>query len=290
MEFSVNIGKGYVSYEKSLTYINRSDDYSLHPAKYWIEPFKIAGNLYYVGDKQVCAHLVDTGDGLILFDSGFPQCKHLLFHSIYSLGFNPKDIKYVIHSHGHFDHIGCSEELRLLFGAKLCMSRVDVEAVAACPDKAMFFMSADDQQQFPSHDVLLEDGQVLTLGNTSILCRLAAGHTEGTMAFFFDITEGDKTYRVGYFGGVGFNTLYKEYYEPMGMPDMQKIMAETVKKLREENVDISIGNHPGQNCTIERREAMLRATGRNPFIDTSAWTALLDAVDERLAGYAANNL
>lgn len=290
MEFPVNIGKGYVSYEKSLTYINRSDDYSLHPAKYWIEPFKIAGNLYYVGDKQVCAHLVDTGDGLILFDSGFPQCKHLLFHSIYSLGFNPKDIKYVIHSHGHFDHIGCSEELRLLFGAKLCMSRVDVEAVAACPDKAMFFMSADDQQQFPSHDVLLEDGQVLTLGNTSILCRLAAGHTEGTMAFFFDITEGDKTYRVGYFGGVGFNTLYKEYYEPMGMPDMQKIMAETVKKLREENVDISIGNHPGQNCTIERREAMLRDTGRNPFIDTSAWTALLDAVDERLAGYAANNL
>lgn len=289
MEFPVDLGKAYVTYAKSLTYINRGNDYALRPAKYWIEPFKIVGNLYYVGDKYVCAHLVDTGDGLILFDSGYPHCKHLLFHSIYSLGFNPKDIKYVIHSHNHFDHFGCSEELQLLFGSKLCMSRVDAEAVANCPEKAMFFMSPDYQQQFPTHDILLEDGQMLTLGNTNILCRLAPGHTEGTMAFFFDIREGGKIYRVGYLGGVGFNTLYKEYYEPLGLPDMQQAMARTVKNMRKEKVDICIANHPGQNCTTQRREAMLRNPKSNHFIDSTAWTALLDAIDERLAGYATNN-
>ena len=280
--------KEYQAYKNQ--YSGGYKEFYAHPAIAYIGPFKMADRLYYVGDKEVCVHLLETDEGLILFDSGFPQCKHLLFHSIYSLGFNPKDIKYVIHSHGHFDHIGCSEELRLLFGSKLCISRVDAEAVAACKEKAMFFMSADDQQQFPSHDVLLEDGQVLTLGNTSILCRLAPGHTEGTMAFFFNVKEGDKTYRVGYFGGVGFNTLYKEYYEPMGLPNMQQAMAETVKKMREEKVDVCLGNHPGQNCTLERREAMLREKGRNPFIDSTAWTALLDAIDERLAGYEANNL
>ena len=110
------------------------------------------------------------------------------------------------------------------------------------------------------------------------------------MAFFFHIQEDDQTYRVGYLGGLGFNSLYKAYYEPMGMPDMQQVMAQTVKDLRREQVDICIANHPGQNCTIERREAMLRQPGRNPFLDSAAWTVLLDAIDERLAGYAAHGL
>ena len=66
------------------------------PTAFNIEPFKIFGNLYYVGDKMVCMHLIDTGEGLILFDSGFSNNYDSLIESIEKLGFNPKDIKYIL--------------------------------------------------------------------------------------------------------------------------------------------------------------------------------------------------
>ena len=87
-----------------------------------IVPF---GNLYYVGDKKVCMHLVDTGDGLILFDTGFSHHYHGLLHSIKTLGFSPADIKIVIHSHGHCDHFGGGDRLRRDYGVTIYMSEVD---------------------------------------------------------------------------------------------------------------------------------------------------------------------
>ena len=76
-----------------------------------MRPFKMIGNLYYVGTYQACSHLIDTGDGLILIDTGYPQNLYLLINSIYKLGFSPYDVKYVIHSHGHYDHVGAVKEL-----------------------------------------------------------------------------------------------------------------------------------------------------------------------------------
>jgi len=76
-------------------------DFYLHPANYFLEPFQIFGNLYYIGDKKVCSHLIDTGDGLIVFDTGFRNAMHMQLESIRRLGFDPKDIKYIIHSHEH---------------------------------------------------------------------------------------------------------------------------------------------------------------------------------------------
>ena len=71
-----------------------------------MRPFRIIGNTYFVGTYQASAHLIDTGDGLILFDTGYGNTTHMLLDSIRSLGFDPMDIKYIIHSHGHFDHFG----------------------------------------------------------------------------------------------------------------------------------------------------------------------------------------
>mgnify|MGYP002727320963 FL=1 len=73
-------------------------DYYRHPARYYVKPFKIVGNLYYIGDQKVCSHLIDTGDGLIVFDSGFQHSIHLMVQAIWELGFDPADIKYLIHS------------------------------------------------------------------------------------------------------------------------------------------------------------------------------------------------
>ena len=91
-------------------------DYYRHPARYYVKPFKIVENLYYIGDQKVCSHLIDTGDGLIVFDSGFQHSIHLMVQAIWELGFDPADIKYLIHSHEHFDHIGAANEFKDLYG------------------------------------------------------------------------------------------------------------------------------------------------------------------------------
>lgn len=257
-------------------------EYYQDPTPFNVEPFRIFGNLYYVGDKKVCMHLIDTGDGLILFDSGYSHRYDALLDSIRKAGFDPKDIRYVIHSHGHFDHFGGGDRLREQFGAEILMSRVDTELLREYEPRALVHLSAQKEDVICWPDRTLEDGEEITLGNTKILCRLAPGHTFGTMAFFFDVTEGETTLRVGYFGGIGFLTVYKEYCREYRLPENKcQKLKETLVALRSEKVDILIGNHPNQNCTMEKREYMIRHPEHNPFINPEAWGILLDTLEER---------
>lgn len=257
-------------------------DFYTKPADYREEPFRIFGNLYYVGDKKVCMHLVDTGDGLILFDTGYKHAGHMLLESIRALGFDPHDIKYIIHSHGHFDHFGPSNDMRKMFGCKVYMSRVDTELLRKNPDLALLHLGPMQFDEIAWPDVELDDGDVITLGNTSIRCVLAPGHTYGTMAFFFDVTDGSKTRRAGYYGGVGFLTMYRQYCLDMGLPvGKSEAMRQSILKLWDEPVDILLGNHPGQNCTLEKREWMLAHPEQNPFINPQAWHIFLSELEKK---------
>ncbi len=264
------------------SFIPNHKEFYENPTAFNIEPFKIFGNLYYVGDKMVCMHLIDTGAGLILFDSGFSNNYDSLISSIEKLGFSPKDIKIVIHSHGHFDHFGGGDRLRDRYGATIYMSEVDTNLIKEMPERALMYLAPDPTEPICYPDKTIKDGEVIKLGNTQITCKLAPGHTHGTMAFFFDAVDGEKTLRVGYWGGVGFLTLYKEYLQLHKFPlNTVQIMKDSIKKMRAEKVDIVIGNHPAQNCTLEKRAFMLENPDKNPFINPKAWGMFLDALEER---------
>ena len=88
-----------------------------------MEPFKIVGNTYFVGTYPASAHLIDTGDGLILIDVGYSDTLFLLINSIYKLGFSPYDIKYIILTHWHGDHTEATAALSDLTGAKTFIGR-----------------------------------------------------------------------------------------------------------------------------------------------------------------------
>jgi len=253
-----------------------------NPSVARIEPFQIADQLYYVGDKKVCMHLIDTGDGLILFDSGYSHSYHNLIASIEKLGFDPHDIRYVITSHGHFDHFGGGDRLRDTYGAKILMSRVDTELLREMPERALCHLSAVPGDTVCWPDETIEDGEIIRLGNTAVRCVLAPGHTMGTMAFFFDVRDGEKTLRCGYWGGVGFLTTYKAYNREYSLPENKcALMKESIEKLRREKVDITIGNHPYHNCTVEKREYMLENPDSNPFLNPKTWEIFLDTLSER---------
>lgn len=248
----------------------------------FIEPFCIFGNLWYVGDRRVCSHLIDTGDGLILFDTGYRNATHLLLESIRRAGFDPKDIKIIIHSHGHFDHFGGGNDMRALFGSKVYMSAVDTQLLREKPERALTCWGPVPYEDICLPDVELQDGDHIRLGNTDIRCVLTPGHTLGTMTFFFDVTDGVRTLTAGYMGGVGLLTVYKDFCRKFDLPlDLCERMLQSIDKVWDEKADILLGNHPSQNCTLQKRAWMLENPGKNPFINPEAWHIFLTQLRER---------
>ena len=261
------------------------------PSIVYCEPFRIINNLYYVGDKRVCAHLIDTGQGLILFDAGYQHTIHLLIQSIWSLGFNPADIKYLILSHGHYDHFGACNEFRALYGCKTFMSKADCQMLREHPEAGLLDMNPNPYAKLPVIDHEFEDGETIELGNTSIECILSPGHSPGTTSFFFDIKEEAKVYKVGYFGGVGFLTLYIDFLKKYGLPlELREQFADTLENLKGKEVDIVLGNHPAQNATLEKRQLMIENPDINPFIDPQEWDAYLKKLSQQYCAFLQHDI
>lgn len=263
--------------ERKENYREKNKAFYENPAIARIEPFKIADGLYYVGDIKVCIHLVDTDDGLILFDSGYLGAAHLLIDSIWRAGFDPQNVRWIIHTHGHSDHFGASDAFRAMYGTKLAISKVDAEKLrrsSRTPIDTQSFPYA----KVPAFDYEIEDGEVFVLGNKKIRCVLTPGHTMGVLSFFFDVTENGKTYRAGLYGGAGTNamTLPNICYND-DPEDMPLYMLRSIEKVWNEKVEIHLGNHPYNNHTLEKREKQLR-DGGNPFIDSNSWHDFLSAL------------
>ena len=266
-------------------YLERKMDFFRHPSVARIDPFQISDNLYYVGDKKVCVHLIDSGDGLVLIDSGYVGAEHLLVDSIWRAGLDPKNIKIILHTHGHSDHFGASEEFKRMYGCKLIISRVDAELVRRNNVSSQLFPLATA----PTFDEEIEDGDIVEIGNVKIRCVLTPGHTEGVMSFFFDTTYRSNTYTVGLFGGAGTNALTLPYILKGGYTeDLPLKMLESIELLRKEKVDIHLGNHPGNNRTLEKREKQVK-DGGNPFIDESSWIEFLDSLESEVRTIILNN-
>lgn len=246
-----------------------------NPSTARIDPFKIADGLYYVGDKKVCIHLIDTGDGLILLDSGYLGAGHLLVDSIWRAGFDPKNVSWIIHTHGHWDHFGASEEFRRMYGTKLAISRVDGEILKQKPKYAHVDNHYFPFGEVPEFDRFIEDGEIFELGNVKIRCLLTPGHTQGVLSFFFPVMDNGQTYLAGMFGGAGVNTLslpaicYDE--DPKDCP--QQMLA-SIEKILNEPVVVHLGNHPSNNQTLKKREQQIHEGG-NPFVDPNSWRDFL---------------
>ncbi len=247
--------------------------------KRFVEPFKLYGNVYYVGDSWVCAYIIDTGEGLLLLDAGNCGAAEMMIHSIWSAGFNPADIKWIVLSHGHVDHIGAVNFLRNMFGCKVYLGEPDARMFEEMPELSYIQQSPDIMQSLFAPDVLINDGDVIKFGNIEISFYLVPGHTLGTIACFFDICDEEQgTKRAGYFGGFGFNTLTKEYLTEIGdaLFSHRELFLNSLKKVRDQKVEVFLANHTINNQTVEKRELMKKAPGYNPFVNSQSWAEYLD--------------
>lgn len=233
------------------------------PWKGYIKPSKMVGNLYFVGTKPASTHIIDTGEGLILIDPGYQESLYLVIHNMWELGLNPQKIRYILLTHAHHDHTDATQALVELTGATVCFPKAD-----------MPLLNGDiyhyDFRPFKP-DILLDDGDTLTLGNTVVRCVATPGHTDGTMSYFFPVTDGERTYRAAMHGGVGMNSMMSEFLKERGLSaDCRRKFLESLDRVENEQVDITVGNHVGQNDTVGKL-SRLGTEADNPFIDPTEW-------------------
>ena len=263
-------------------------DVVTRPWEFAVIPFRIAGNVYYVGNSNVSSHLIDTGEGLILLDTAFPQTVYLLLESVRRLGFDPDDIRWILHCHAHYDHFGGTRALVELTGARTAIGQEDVEIVTDKPELSWAPEYGTVFYETFAVDRPLADGDVVRLGNTAIECVHIPGHTPGAMAFFFMVEDDGRPLRVGIHGGPGLNTLTDDYLRRRGLPfSWRDDYMRSLQRLKRERVDVFIGAHPSQNGTLEKRARM--TAQHNPFVDPAAWPAFLTSLEaSALAAFAAD--
>ncbi len=165
---------------------------------WFIEPAKVFDNLYFVGSKIHSSWALTTSDGIILIDTLFTyNSEEEIVGGLKKLGLDPAKVKYVIITHAHGDHVG---------GAKLMQDRFKSHIVMGEPDWDSIEKSVNGYPEGkPKRDMVADDGQKITLGDTSVTIVTTPGHTPGTLSMIFPVKDRGRTLYVAYSGGTAFN-------------------------------------------------------------------------------------
>lgn len=220
-----------------------------------MEPFHIAGPLYYVGTRGLSAFLFVTAEGNILLNTGMPESGALIVSSISSLGFKPEDIRILISGHAHVDHAGALAYIKALSGATLAVMEGDV-APMEDGGKSDFQYGTDWQVMgFPpvGVDRVLRDGERVTLGEVSLTALSTPGHTRGATTWVAELVENGKVYLVVFPDGAGFNPGYRIVQDP-SYPGIEADYRRTHHRLEMLKPDIWATAHPEVSLMEEKRE------------------------------------
>ena len=233
-------------------------------------PFRIAGNLYYVGSEELASYLVVTPQGDILINSSTEANVPLIQKSVEQLGFRFTDIKILLISHGHFDHCAGSARVKQLTGAKYFVMDADVPVVES-GGKADFQYGADPAMRFPATHVdrVLHDGDTVRLGDAVLTAHLTAGHTRGTTTWTMDETEGGRTLRAVIVGSPNVNPGYK-LVGNKAYPEIADDFYHGFQVLKSLPCDLFLGAHGSYYGLNEKYGRWLHGDG-DAFIDPEGY-------------------
>lgn len=241
----------------------------------WTEsfpPHRIAGNLYYVGSRDLASYLVTTPEGHVLINSSLEESVPLIKASIEALGFKLTDVKLLLISHAHSDHCAGSAELLRLTGARHLVMAEDADAVANGGARKTR-LGVKDYTQFPPArvDHRLRDGEEVKLGGTVLVAHRTPGHTPGCTTWTLQVPEGGKLLNAVIIGSPNVNPGYV-LVNNATYPAMAADYEQTFRVLKALPVDLFLGAH-GAYYGMEAKHARLAAGGANPFIDPQGYQA-----------------
>ena len=131
-------------------------------------------------------------------------------------------------------------------------------------------------------DIELQDGDTITLGNTCIRAVAVPGHTMGVMAYFFEVEENGTKQLAGLYGGIGLNTMCRDFQEKYHVPEYRENYLSSLEKVRYEPVTITLGNHTSQTHTLEKLAKRIEnPNGPNPFVDPAEWERFIEQTKQR---------
>jgi metallo-beta-lactamase class B len=241
-----------------------------------VQPFRIAGNLYYVGASDVTSYLITTSQGHILLDGGLPETAPLIERSIATLGFKLKDVKILINSHPHFDHAGGLAELKRLSGARMIESRRDTP-ILETGDKDDFTWG--NTAEFPpvKVDESIDDGHMVTFHGVSLTAHVTPGHTKGCTTWSMPLADGGKTYNVVFVCSVsapGYKLINNPKY-----PDIVHDFEHSFAVLRALPCDIFLASH-GSMFDLTAKIKSRKTGVSNPFINPAEYRAYIDESEQ----------
>ena len=211
-------------------------------------PYKVIGNIYYVGTRTLSSFLIVTPEGNILLDSTYERNVPTIAKSVEQLGFKFSDIKYLLGNHAHADHQEGDALVKQMTGAQVVAMAEDVPAL-----KAM----KPGNKEHPI-DRIIHDGDKVTLGGVTLTAHLTAGHTHGCTAWTTTAQEGGRTY----------NVMFGCSLRPPAVisPEAQAEFERTFKTVRNIPCDVQLGDH-GAQYDMQEKYGRMKAGGPNPFID-----------------------
>lgn len=230
-----------------------------------VEPFRIIGNIYYVGASDVTSFLITSPQGHILIDAGFAETVPQIKANVARLGFKLEDIRVLLINHAHYDHCGGAAEIKKLTGARLFASPPDARVLE--DGGTSDFRFGGDQPLFTpvKVDELLKDGQEIRLGDTRLKTHFTFGHTKGATSWTMEATENGKKYRVVFASSA--TTLDYAFVNNQKYPQIAEDFARTYATLKAIKADVFLSSHGGFFDLTEKAAQLRAGAKKNPFID-----------------------
>ena len=235
-----------------------------------VEPFRVVGNIYYVGARNIASYLIKTPEGDILLDTGTREMEPVVRASIEKLGFKLSDIKIMLSGHAHFDHVQGHAAMQRATGAKVMALGDDAIALESGTDRSPIRAEGWDPVKV---DRVLKDGDTVTLGGTTMTAVWAPGHTPGCTVWTTKTTEKTRTYAVLFHACAGPNVGVRLVGNPQ-FPNLAEESVASFRKLAKLKPDIYLLMHPKDQFE-GKVEAMKAGATPHPLYDPKGWPKLI---------------
>jgi metallo-beta-lactamase class B len=240
-----------------------------------IHPYKVIGNVYYVGTNYLASFLIVTPEGDILINPDYQQSVPVIRSSVEKLGFHFSDIKIILISHAHDDHAAGCALMKKLTGAKLIVMDADVPEIENGGAGDFAYSSRWAPAEV---DRILHDGDEVSLGGTVLTAHLTPGHTKGCTTWTMKVKDGGHTYNVVIVGSPNVNAGYK-LVDNRRYPEIAADYEKTFRVLASLPCDVFLGAH-GVYYNMDEKLKRLSTGGTNPFIDPAGYRAYVKEREE----------
>jgi metallo-beta-lactamase class B len=247
------------------------------------EPFRVVGNLYYVGTYDLAVYLITTPEGGILINTGVNDSVSGIRANIEKLGFKFNDIKLLLATHGHWDHVAGMAEIKKLTGARMLMHEGDAELLETGGGFDFRFPQGRGSIYEPVKvDQRLKDGDKIRLGGTELTLHHHPGHTKGASSFTFSTEDGGRKYSVLIVNMGSINPGVNVSFMP-AFPEITEAYASTLAKQKQMKPDIWVASHAGQ-FNMHDKYKPGDPYDPNRFVDPQGYVAKIEFYQKRYRG------